>query len=181
MSEENAPIPGESGKSGESQAPAITQAELDKVAAAARREAEAKLKETQERLAALEAEKKKREEAEMTELEKLKKEREELAQTLEERESKLKSYEEKLTAHEQAIQDRVEKQLEGLTDAQKSLIELLPLEKRLDAIAEFKQAAPAAGNWGKGTPPKEEEFKDRLLKAKSFSEREKILREQLTN
>ncbi len=154
MPEENPQATGVNEQNPPEQPPAqIPQAEIDRIAAAARREAEAKLKAAQERLDALEAEKKKRELEEMTELEKIQAERDELNKKLEGTSEELEGYKVKVEAHETAVREKVDKETEGLTDNQKEIVSLLPLDKQLDAIAEYKAAVKKPGSWGKGSGP----------------------------
>jgi catalase len=118
-------------------------------AAAARRDAEAKLKETNERLAALEAEKKEREEAELSEVEKLKKLNEESTGKLSEYETKLKAYEEAEEKRKAELLEKVEKEMEGLTDEQKATVNKMPLDGKLDLIDQLKNIKAGPGNWAK--------------------------------
>ena len=172
--------PDASGKNPEEQpTPQFTKADVDSAAAAARREATAKLQEAQERLTALEAEKKEREEAELTELEKLKKQIGEYDEKFKAVANERDTFKTKIEAINEQTATKAEKESEGLTDEQKAIIEALPLEKKLDAITQFKKVTAPAGEWGKGAPAGSPDFKEKLKKATTFQEREQILKEQL--
>lgn len=110
------------------------ESEVNSRVAAARRDAEAKLKETLKRLEALEAEKQEREEAELSELDKLKKQLSEKDNAINE----LTGFKDKWNTYELELADKVDKELSGLTDEQKELVEAVPLSKRLNLISQFK-------------------------------------------
>lgn len=155
MTDPNAPVPGEKGTPGDPQTPKQpeTAEQLkDSLYAARRREKEAadKLADTQKRLDALEAERKEREEAELSESEKLKKQIAEAQATIE----SLTGYKDKWSAHEQALSEQIEKDKEGLTDSQKAIVDGIDdLTIKAKTIAEFKQTKKEPGNWGKGDAP----------------------------
>lgn len=136
----------------------FTQAEVDSAAAGARKEAEAKFKVADERLAVLEAQEKEREEAEMSETEKLK------SQLLD-KDKEIESH--KINSNwrtqwETKEAESIEKEMEDLTDNQKIIVNGLPLESRRLAVAEFKassiEPSPSARKGGNidGVPTLEE-------------------------
>lgn len=120
------------------------ESEVNSRVAAARREAEAKLKEATERLNALEAKEKEREEKELSEMQKLQKQIEDRDKQLQE----MAGFKDKWTQHEQTLVDKIEKEKEGLTDAQRELVDALPLTKRMDLINQYKEVSQ------KTSPPK---------------------------
>jgi len=130
--------------------PQYSKADIDAAAAAARRESEAKLAENQKRLDALEAKEKERVEAEMSEIEKLQAKIGEYETQFKSAVEERDDYKSKIDAINDRLKEKVEKEVEGLTDDQKSIIDALPLERRLDAISQFKAVDPKSGNWGKG-------------------------------
>jgi len=137
-------IPGANGENPPVQPPVTTpQVDVDKIAAAARREAEGKLKEVTDRLAAFEAKEKERADAELTETERLKKELAEKDTKLGDYESKVKTYEEQEEARKQELLAKVDKELEGLSEEQKALVEKMPLDGKLILIAQLKTVTPA--------------------------------------
>jgi len=143
-------IPDESGKTTPVQPPVgFTQADLDRVAAAARKEALEKYNAAQERLIALEAEKKEREDAELTEVERLKKEKDELANKFKTTSDELLEYRKNKEEADKRLVEKVEKEMDGLTDEQKVLVGKLPLEMQLEGITQFKKVVPGPGDWGK--------------------------------
>lgn len=147
-----------------------TKAELDSAAAGARKEAEAKLKEASERLTALEAKEKERIEAEMTEIEKLKKQigdYEESNTSITTERDSLKAAIDKIN---EQMAEKVEKEMEGLSDEQKKVIQALPLEMQLDGISQFKQIDPKPGEWGKS---ERTTIKENLTAAEAFEIRDK--------
>lgn len=145
MAEETTPAPGANDASGKPPEPKPTETPLsaeqlqNSLNAARRREQEAtdKLKEATERLNALEAKQKEREETELKEKEEWQK----LAEKHEARVKELEPFKEKFEAWELAEAAEIEKQLEGLSDNQKTLVNALPLSERRKAIAEFKNVS----------------------------------------
>lgn len=107
--------------------------------AARRREQEAadKLAETTKRLETLEAQQKEREDTEL----KKKEEWQELALKHESELNDLKPYREKWEAWEKQEAEKVESEMEGLSDTQKEIVSGLSLETRMKAISEFKGSA----------------------------------------
>lgn len=89
------------------------------------------VKKTAETLA---AEKKQREEKELVEQNKWK----ELVEQREKELEALKPKAERYDAWQTAEAQRIEKELEGLSDTQKTIVNALPLEQRMAAISEFK-------------------------------------------
>ena len=84
----------------------------------------------------LEAEKKKREEEELTENERLKKQLEEKDGII----TELNSHKEWRANWETKEAESIEKEMDGLTDEQKELVNSLPLEKRRIAVLQFKSS-----------------------------------------
>ena len=125
----------------------FTKEQVDKAAANARREAESKLTEAQERLAAFEAKEKERLDAELSEIDKVKKQHEETLAQLEIH----KKDSEWRTAWELKEAEAIEKDMEELDDDTKELIVSLPLEKRRAAVSKFKASSaspnPDATKW----------------------------------
>jgi hypothetical protein len=148
-------------------------------AAAARREAEAKLAEQTTRLNELEAKIKESEDAKLTELERIKKEADETKGKLTEYETQLKSYKEAEEKRKAALYDKVEKEMEGLDDAAKALVDQMPLDGKLDLINQLKNTKAGPGNWGKETPGEpgslDEQERKELREAKTFQERQQIV------
>lgn len=160
----------------------FTQSQLEEIIGERLARERKKYSDYDELKAQLEAKQKEEEErkkAEMTEIERLKAEKEELAKKYEMTEKEKAEYQKKIDAIRAKTEEKVNSQLEGLTESQKKIVTKLPLEDRLDAIAEFK-ATKKPGEWGKGTAGESSanSFKDRLLKAKTLAEREAILREK---
>jgi DNA repair exonuclease SbcCD ATPase subunit len=87
----------------------------------------------------LEAEKRQREEKELLEQKKY----EELLKQREEELQRLKSVAEKYEQWQKQEQERIEKEMESLTETQKAIVNALPLEQRLQAINEFKSSTAA--------------------------------------
>lgn len=129
-----------------------SKADLDSAAASARRDADAKYKEANDRLVAFEAKEKERLDAELTEVELLKKQIGEYDENLKAISTEKDGYKAKIEEAEKQMAEKVEKEKEGLTDKQKTLVDDLPLSKRLDGITQFKQSTPKPGDWGKGGP-----------------------------
>ncbi len=131
-----------------------SKADVDSAAASARRDADAKFKEVNERLIAFEAKEKERLDAELTEVELLKKQIGEHGENLKAISTERDGYKTQIEEAEKQMAEKVEKEKEGLTDKQKTLIDDLPLSKRLDGITQFKQSTPLPkpGDWGKGGP-----------------------------
>lgn len=138
-----------------------TEEERNAAAAAARREAEAKLAETNKRLAELEAEKKEREEAELTELELTKKTIEELNAQVEQ----LTPFKETVEKQVADTKERVEKKLleSDLDDDEKQLVLDSPVQNQLaliDKLVTAKTVTPPATPGkiigGVGDPKKDE-------------------------
>ena len=162
----------------------FTQEELDRIIAqrlAREKEKISELDSIKSEYEKLLKEKEEREKAEMTELERAKKELEELNEKYGQAEKEKQQYEERLKSWETKQLERIEKEMEGLSDSQKAIVNALPLEQRLDAINEFKTASPKAGEWGKGGKPltDEEQYRAELMKAKTLAEREKIVQKYM--
>lgn len=94
---------------------------------------------------------KEREDAELSELDKLKKQNEETTGKLTEYEQKLKDYEEAEEKRKAALLEKVEDQMKDLDDGQKTLVDQMPLDGKLDLIAQLKSQKKEAGSWGKGS------------------------------
>lgn len=142
MSEQNSPAPSATGDPGVQSPPKAPIAEVpqevaNSIAAAARREAEAKLAEANTRLAALEAKQKEREEAALAEQNKW----QELAEKRQQEIAELVPFREKWTSWEAAEAARVEENMADLTDKQKEIVSALPLALRMPAISEYQAAA----------------------------------------
>ncbi len=124
---------------------------------------------------------KEREESEMTELDKVKTERDEFKSKFETTITEVDKFKADQKERDEAEEKKVEKQMEGLTDSQKSIVEALDLYKRLDAIAEFKQIKSSSGmqggGHGNGSGTPEMDLSKRLNAAKSPRERDQIIRE----
>jgi len=128
-----------------------TKEHIDSAAAAARREAEAKLQEAQTRLSALEAKEAERKQAQMTELEKLQAERDEFRTKFEATTAENEKFKTDQEARDKKETEKITAAVEGLTESQKAIIEALPLYSRMDAVSEFKQIkAPGMSGGGKG-------------------------------
>ena len=109
--------------------------DVNRAAANARKEAEAKLKDSTDRLTILEAEQTKRDELELSEIDKLKKVNDE--QTLEV--DRLKAFETKDTERTAKLTESFDKKLEEseLTDEDKELFDGLPIDKKLSLLAKL--------------------------------------------
>lgn len=94
---------------------------------------------------------KEREDAELSEIDKLKKQNEELLGRNTEAEERIKKFEEAEEQRKADLTERVEKEMEELDDTQKALVNKMPLDERLDLIAQFSKKDPEPGNWGKST------------------------------
>lgn len=143
--------PDESGTAPEQPSVVLTQADVDRAAAGARKEAEAKLKESNERLIALEAKEKERADAELTEVERLKNSLTEKEEQITGLTSENTGYKEAEEKRKTALAEKVEEEMKDLTDEQKASVELMPLDGQLGLIAQFKKEKPQSGEWGKGT------------------------------
>jgi len=144
MDEQNTPASGANvalpANTPQPQTPELSSEELqNSLHAARRREQEAadKLTETTKRLETLEAQQKERKETELKDQEKW----QELALKQESELSELKPYREKWEAWEKQEAEKVESEMEGLSDIQKEIVSGLSLETRMKAISEFKGSA----------------------------------------
>ena len=119
-------------------------------AAQGRKDAEAKLKDANDRLIALEAKEKEREENELSEIELLKKKQQENDDKLTDLTAQNTKYKEADEAREKQILEKVEKEMEELTEEQKASVDAMPLIGKLDLIAQFKTQTVKPGDWAKG-------------------------------
>jgi len=97
----------------------------------------------------LEAERKKREEAELTENEKLKKDLEEAQRKADEIALEKEQLSKFKTDWEERETEKVNKAMEDLSEDVKGEINSLPLEKRMFFINQLKGTKPSNGEWGK--------------------------------
>ena len=130
----------------------LSQSEVDRIVSqrlAREKERFSDYEELKKKAETLEAKIKEREEAELTELQKLQKERDDLKAQFETTTEELGKYKSTVEEIEEQTRAKVAEASEGLTDAQKTIIESLPLNKQLDAISQFKSVKPSSGDWGK--------------------------------
>ena len=120
------------------------------LAAARRREGEATkaLEETNKRLAALEAEKVEREQAEMSELDKAKADLEAKNAEIEQ----LGGYKTKYEEYEASLKEQVLKDIEGYSEEDQALVLALPLSKQPAMIKRLNSESPAAETAGAAGP-----------------------------
>lgn len=117
----------------------FTKDQVDSAAAAARREAEAKFKEVNDRLITFEAKEKERAELEMTDLEKANS----TIATKDEEIADLNSYKDKWTLHEESLKAIIEEEIKDFSDDDKSLVTSLPLDKQMMMVGKLKTPSAA--------------------------------------
>jgi|GEM_PF-1941587 len=156
-----------------------TKEQLDSAAAAARREADTKSKELQTRLDALEAQEEERKNADLSEVDRLKKQNDELTQSSTEKDNLIKGFNDKEETRKAALLKKVEIEMKDLDEGHKALIDQMPLDGKLDLIAQLKQQKAGPGEWGKGpsgdSGTLDEQERKELKDAKTPQERQRIV------
>ena len=130
----------------------VPQAEVDRIMSqrlAREKEKFSDYEDIKKKAETLEAEKKQREEAELTENEKLKKDLEEAQRKADEIALEKEQLSKFKTDWEERETEKVNKAMEDLSEDVKEEINSLPLEKRMFFINQLKGTKPSNGEWGK--------------------------------